>query len=174
MAFAATAALAAVTVSSVRRARAGVRYESWHLIHLYAYLGVGLALPHEVWTGTEFTSSTMATIFWWVLHTATAGSILTWRVAVPLWRSRRHDLVVQGVVREAPGIVSVHLRGRDLDLLGAAAGQFFTWRFRSGQGWTLNPLSNRRHHDRTHCGSPSRISATAAMRSPTSDQARGY
>lgn len=136
MAFAATAALAAVAASSVRRARARVRYESWHLIHLYAYLGVGLAIPHEVWTGTEFTSSTMATIFWWALHAATAGSILVWRVAVPLWRSRRHDLVVQGVVREAPGIVSVHLRGRDLDLLGAAAGQFFTWRFRSGPGWT--------------------------------------
>jgi predicted ferric reductase len=136
MALAGTLALVAVTVSSVKRARAKVRYESWHLIHLYGYLGVGLAIPHEVWTGTEFTSSTIATAYWWSLYAAAASSVLIWRVGVPLWRSRRHHLVVEGVVREAPGVVSVYLRGRDLDLLHTGAGQFFTWRFRSGPGWT--------------------------------------
>jgi ferredoxin-NADP reductase len=53
-----------------------------------------------------------------------------------VWRSWRHGLVVERVVPEAPGVVSVHLRGRDLDRLRAGAGQFFTWRFRSGEGWT--------------------------------------
>jgi ferredoxin-NADP reductase len=33
-------------------------------------------------------------------------------------------------------VVSVHLRGRDLDRLGARAGQFFTWRFLDGPGRT--------------------------------------
>ena len=136
MAFAATLALVAVTVSSIKAARAAVRYESWHLIHLYGYLGVGLAIPHEVWTGTEFTSSSIATAYWWTLYAAAAGSVLIWRVGVPLWRSARHGLTVEGVVREAPGVVSVYLRGRNLDLLRAGAGQFFTWRFLSGTGWT--------------------------------------
>ena len=40
------------------KARRRLRYESWHLLHLYAYLGVGLALPHQLWTGTDFLSST--------------------------------------------------------------------------------------------------------------------
>lgn len=136
MAFAATLALVLVTVTSLRWVRARVRYESWHLLHLYAYLGVGLAVPHEVWTGSEFTSSRIATAYWWTLWAAAAGSVLVWRVAVPLWRSARHGLVVDGVVREAPDVLSVYLRGRDLDRLKAAAGQFFTWRFRSGPGWT--------------------------------------
>jgi len=43
-----TLALVMVVVTSVRAARARLRYESWHLLHLYAYLGVGLALPHQL------------------------------------------------------------------------------------------------------------------------------
>ena len=42
LATAGTAALVAVVVTSIRAARRRMRYESWHLIHLYAYLGVGL------------------------------------------------------------------------------------------------------------------------------------
>jgi len=51
LALAGTVALVGVTITSIRLARARLRYESWHLLHLYAYLGVGLALPHQLWTG---------------------------------------------------------------------------------------------------------------------------
>ena len=37
---------------------------------------------------------------------------------------------------EGPGVVSVHLTGRQLDRLPVGAGQYFVWRFRSGPGWT--------------------------------------
>jgi len=57
LATAGTLALVMVVVTSIRAARRKLRYESWHLIHLYAYLGVGLALPHQLWTGTDFISS---------------------------------------------------------------------------------------------------------------------
>lgn len=52
-----TLALVVVGVSSARRARRRLRYESWHLLHLYAYLGVGLALPHQIWVGADFITS---------------------------------------------------------------------------------------------------------------------
>lgn len=136
MAFAATGLIVLVVVTSLKAARARLRYESWHLLHLYAYLGVGLAIPHEVWTGTEFTSSRIATIYWWTLYAAAAGAMLIWRVGVPLLRSWRHRLVVEGIAHEAPGVVSVYLTGRNLERLGAAGGQFFTWRFLNGPGWT--------------------------------------
>jgi predicted ferric reductase len=131
-----TVALVMVVVTSVRAARRRLRYESWHLLHLYAYLGVGLALPHQLWTGQEFLTSPAATVFWWTLWAAAAGSILVWRVALPLWRSARHRLRVTSVVAEQPGVVSVYLAGRDLDRLPAEAGQFFGWRFLTGRGWT--------------------------------------
>ena len=65
LAVAGTACLVMVVVTSVRAARRRLRYESWHLLHLYAYLGVGLALPHQLWTGQEFLASTARTVFWW-------------------------------------------------------------------------------------------------------------
>lgn len=136
LATAATGLLVLVVLTSVRAARASIRYESWHLLHLYAYLGVGLAIPHEVWTGADFIASPLSRVYWWSLSALALGAILIWRVAVPVYRSLRHRIVVQGVVREAPGVVSVYLGGRDLHRLGARAGQFFTWRFLDGPGWT--------------------------------------
>src|SRR4051794_28546359 len=136
LALAGTLALVMVVVTSIRRARRTLRYESWHLLHLYAYLGVGLALPHQLWTGQEFLSSPVATLYWWSLWIAAAGAVLVWRVGVPVYRTLRHNLRGVGVVRESRDVVSVRMRGRDLHLLPAAGGQFFTWRFLSGPGWT--------------------------------------
>jgi predicted ferric reductase len=136
LAVAGTACLVMVVGTSLRAARARLRYESWHLLHLYAYLGVGLALPHQLWTGQEFLASTASTVFWWGLWILAAGAIVVWRIAVPLWRSARHRVRVTSVVREQGGAVSVYMAGRDLTGLRAQAGQFFTWRFLSGTGWT--------------------------------------
>ena len=136
LAVAGTVCLVLVVVTSVRAARRKLRYESWHLLHLYAYLGVGLALPHQLWTGQEFLSSPAATVFWWGLWIAAAGSVLVWRVGLPLWRSARHRLRVAAVVPEDDGTTSVILVGRDLGGLRAEAGQFFAWRFLTGPGWT--------------------------------------
>jgi predicted ferric reductase len=60
LAAAGMAALVTVVVLSVRAARRRLRYESWHLIHLYAYLGIGLALPHQLWNGSDLTASPIA------------------------------------------------------------------------------------------------------------------
>ncbi|MEV4637273.1 ferredoxin reductase family protein [Actinoplanes sp. NPDC049548] len=139
---AATAAVVTVAVSSVRRVRRRLRYESWHLLHLYAYLGVGLALPHELWAGGDFVDHPVARAYWWSLYAVAAGSVLVFRLGMPLWRTARHRLVVDHVVPEAHGLVSVYLRGRRLDRLPVRAGQFFVWRFLDGPGWSRgNPFS---------------------------------
>jgi predicted ferric reductase len=130
-----TALLVAVVVLSIRAARRRLRYESWHLLHLYAYLGVALALPHQLWTGTDFIDSPIARAYWWTAYLVCAGSVLMFRIGVPLWRSRRHQLRVTKVEWEVPGVFSVYLSGRNLDRLPARAGQFFNWRFLTGTGW---------------------------------------
>ncbi|MDQ2740054.1 MAG: ferredoxin reductase family protein [Actinomycetota bacterium] len=134
LAGAGTVAILAVVVTSIRHARRRIRYSSWHLIHLYAYLGVGLALPHQVWTGADFIGNAWARAYWWALYAAVAASVLGFRVALPLARSWRHRLTVTKVVQEGPGVVSVYLGGRHLDQLGVRAGQFFLWRFVDGTG----------------------------------------
>jgi predicted ferric reductase len=142
IAVAGTLCLFMVVLTSVRAARRRLRYESWHLMHLYAYLGVGLALPHQLWTGAQFTQSPARTVFWWTAWIATAVAVLVWRVGQPLALNLRHRLRVTAVVDEGAGIHSVHVTGRRLDRLVVEAGQFFTWRFLGGPGWTrANPYS---------------------------------
>ena len=142
LATAATLCLVMVVVSSVRAARRRLRYESWHLLHLYAYLGVGLAIPHQLWTGADFMSSTGRQVFWWTAWGVAAASVVVWRVGLPVRRNLRHDLRVAAIVPETPGVVSVHVTGRHLHRLPVEAGQFFTWRFGGRPGRTrANPYS---------------------------------
>ncbi len=142
LAVAGTAALVMVVVTSVKKARRRLRYESWHLIHLYGYLGAGLALPHQLWTGTDFLSSTTATVFWWSLYVLCAGAVVVFRVWLPLWRSLRSPLRVLDVRSEGPGVTTVTVGGRGVRRLRVRAGQFFQWRFVDGPGWTRgNPYS---------------------------------
>lgn len=136
LAVGATLALLMVVATSVRIARRRLRYESWHLLHLYAYLGAGLALPHQLWSGQDFRSSPAATAFWWGLWAAAVSAVVGFRVLLPLWRSLRHRLVVRAVVAERPGVYSIVMSGKGLDRLGLRAGQFCQWRFLAGDGWS--------------------------------------
>ena len=142
LAAAGTLCLFLVVFTSIKAARRRLRYESWHLLHLYAYLGVGLALPHQLWTGQQFLGSTAKTLFWWTAWALAATAVLVWRVGQPLLLNLRHRVQVSSVVDEGAGIWSVYLTGHRMDELRVEAGQFFTWRFLSGPGWTrANPYS---------------------------------
>ncbi len=142
LAVAGSLCLVMVVVTSIKRARSRLRYESWHLLHLYAYLGVGLALPHQLWTGQEFLGSTARTVFWWSAWTLAAAVVLVYRLGQPLTLNLRHRLRVTSVVDEGAGIWSIHLTGRRLDRMRVEAGQFFGWRFLGRSGWTrANPYS---------------------------------
>ena len=134
LAVAGTAALVMVVVTSAKAARRRLRYESWHLLHLYAYLGVGLALPHQLWTGQQLMSSTGRSVFWWTAWGVAAAAVLWWRLGVHVVRNLRHRLRVASVVREDDGIVSIYVTGRRLDRLRVEAGQFFSWRFLGAAG----------------------------------------
>ena len=132
LAVAGTAALVMVVVTSIRRARARLRYESWHLIHLYGYLGAGLALPHQLWTGADFLSSRVATAFWWGLYAVCLAAVVAFRVVLPLWRSLRAPLRVVSVEAAAPGVSTVTVGGRGVEGLNVRGGQFFNWRLLDG------------------------------------------
>jgi predicted ferric reductase len=132
----ATGALFAVVALSIRAARMRLRYESWHLLHLYAYLGVGLALPHELWTGADFLFSPAATAYWWTLWALSAAAVVWYRIVVPILRSARAGLRVASVEPDGRRAMLVTLVGRDLASLRVRAGQSFVFRFLDGPGWT--------------------------------------
>jgi predicted ferric reductase len=141
LATAATFLFVLVGFTSARAARRRLRYHTWHLLHLYTLLGVGLAIPHEIWAGNDF-KPRLTQVYIVGLYVAAVVSLLVFRVLLPIALNRRHQMVVDRLVHEAPGSYSVYLRGRDLHRLQAKAGQFCMWRFKDGHGWTrANPYA---------------------------------
>ncbi|CRK56756.1 oxidoreductase [Alloactinosynnema sp. L-07] len=138
----AAATIVAVAAISLRSVRSKLRYETWHALHLLVYLAISVAFVHQLLETTTFKSSTFATVYWWALWILAVGSLVTGRIAVPLWRNARHQFRVQAVVPESDNVASVYVTGRDLDRLPARAGQFFIWRFPGHNHWWLaNPFS---------------------------------
>ncbi|MFD9218938.1 ferric reductase-like transmembrane domain-containing protein [Streptomyces sp. NPDC060064] len=127
---------------SARAARRRLSYETWYYLHFCTYLAVCLAFFHQLSNGADFVADRPARVAWYTLYLGTAALLLRYRLLSPLLRALRHRPRVAEVRREAPGVVSVYLTGRNLDRLGAEAGQFFRWRFLTpGMWWTANPFS---------------------------------
>jgi predicted ferric reductase len=134
--------LFAAGISSYRRARRRMAYETWWSVHLYTYLALLLSFSHQVGTGASFVGHPVARFWWTALWVGTLAIVVGTRIGLPLWRSLRHRVRVVAVMREGPDVISVLLRGRRLDRLPVAGGQFFQWRFlRRGLWWQAHPYS---------------------------------
>jgi predicted ferric reductase len=131
-----------VGVSSVRAARRRVSYETWYAIHLYTYLAIALGFLHQIFVGVDFTTDQLATLYWIALYVVAFGILLAFRFGQPIAVTSRHRFRVANVVEEAPGVTSIYLTGRDLDLLPVRAGQWFRLRvLTSGDWYKAHPFS---------------------------------
>ena len=116
-------------VTSYRKARARMSYETWWIIHIYTYVAIAVSFMHQVLNGQMFVGHPLNRLYWTFLYILTAAAVIIYRFGIPLVRSLRHNLVVDKVVEEGPGLISVIMRGRNLKGLAAEGGQFFSWRF---------------------------------------------
>jgi predicted ferric reductase len=116
-------------VTSYRKARAKMSYETWWIIHIYTYVAIAVAFMHQVLNGQMFVNHPLNRLYWTLLYILMAAAVIIYRFGIPLVRSLRHNLIVEKVVIEGPGLVSVIMRGRNLRMLSAEGGQFFGWRF---------------------------------------------
>ena len=120
---------------SIRQIRTHIPRENWWLIHLLMYLALILSFAHEVVLGPSFVKHPLAQETWTGAWLFAAGLVVVFRIGVPLYRSIRHQLRVVEVINEGPGVISVILRGRDLERLAISGGQFFEWRFMTRSMW---------------------------------------
>ena len=135
IAFIGTGLLIAVVVTSLVAVRRKFSYEGWHLVHLLSYVSVAFALPHQLSVGGVLADGTAQRVYWIALYVIAFGAILTFRFVEPVVSSIRHRITVSGVSTIAPGVTSIHLKGRNLRALGTSGGQFFIWRFWTGRTW---------------------------------------
>ena len=122
MAWVGFALFIAIAVTSVRAARRKLARQTWYFVHLYAYLAIALTFAHQLAVGTDFDGDRAARVWWVGLYIVVFGAMLWWRVLEPVRLNRRHGLRVEGVQREAPGVVSIYVSGRHLDTLYAQPG----------------------------------------------------
>ena len=136
--FAAIVALAlflAVVGVSVAIVRQKMAYETWYFVHLYTYLAVLLAFSHQLATGVDFAGNPVFVFYWWLLYAFVIGVLVLHRLIGPLAAYERHRFRVQTVEKEARGVYSIYVGGRDLDEFRVEAGQFALWRFLDKKRW---------------------------------------
>ncbi len=131
----ALAIMVLIGLISIRQVRSRIPRERWWVLHLMMYAALALAFAHEVVLGPSFVRHPVVQYSWTIAWTLAAVLVLTYRVGVPVYRSRRHRLRVAEVVREGPDVVSVILEGEALDRLVIAGGQFCEWRFLTPRLW---------------------------------------
>ncbi|MGO9962389.1 MAG: ferric reductase-like transmembrane domain-containing protein [Acidimicrobiales bacterium] len=131
----ALAVMVAVAITSVYSIRRRLRRETWWAVHLFMYLALALAFAHEIALGPSFVGHPLTRFVWSVLWASSAGLVLVYRFGLPLYRTFRHRLEVVEIHSEGPDTVSVICRGRNLDRLAVAGGQFFEWRFLTKRMW---------------------------------------
>ena len=120
---------------SIGVAKVHFAYETWYFVHLYSYVAVLLAFSHQLATGVDFVRNPPFTGYWIGLYVLLIAAIAWFRVAAPLLLFQKHRFWVHRVVKETPGVHSIHIRGRDLGDFRPAPGQFLVWRFLDGQRW---------------------------------------
>jgi predicted ferric reductase len=116
-------------VTSYRKARAKMSYETWWIIHIYTYVAIAASFMHQVLNGQMFINHPLNRAYWTALYILMATAVIVFRFGIPLVRSLRVNLVVEKIVVEGPGLISVIMKGRNLHSLAAEGGQFFSWRF---------------------------------------------
>jgi predicted ferric reductase len=131
-----------VGIVSARAARRRLKYETWYLLHFYTYLAIALSFSHQFANGDEFISNKPARIVWSLMYVTVAALLVWYRFVMPVVQLRRHQMRVVAVHDEAPGVVSVLIKGRRLGELGVEPGQFLRFRFLTRElWWASNPYS---------------------------------
>jgi predicted ferric reductase len=136
------ALLVLVAVTSARAVRRRLRYETWWLLHLYAYLAVALSFAHQITLGSDFAGDPWARAYWGALFAGTAVAVLGYRWLLPIVRAFRYRLRVTEIREETPEVVTLTVQGRGLHRLPVQAGQYFLLRFLNrGRWWKAHPFS---------------------------------
>jgi predicted ferric reductase len=130
-----------IGISSWRRIRTAMSYETWYFLHLLAYLAVLLGFGHQLTLGTDFVSDRFAT-WWWIALAVAAVSLIAYARVAVIISSLARRFYVRGTLWEADNIGSLYVAGPGLKRLHAASGQYFMIRAMTRDlWWQAHPYS---------------------------------
>ena len=136
-----TALFVIIGLSSWKRIRRTVSYETWYFIHTLGYLAVLMGFGHQLTLGTDIAGDTVA-FWWWVGLAVVALIVILYARFGVILRSLMHPFEVTTVVREATNIGSITVNSRHLRKMRVRSGQFFMLRpMVKGLWWQAHPYS---------------------------------
>ncbi|NBS61725.1 MAG: hypothetical protein EBT26_06780, partial [Microbacteriaceae bacterium] len=72
-------------VTSYKKARAKMSYETWWMVHILTYAAAAASFMHQVVNGQMFIGHPLSRAYWTALYIAMGASILYWRFWVPFY-----------------------------------------------------------------------------------------
>ncbi|MEK7576618.1 MAG: ferredoxin reductase family protein [Patescibacteria group bacterium] len=124
---------------SIPIVRHKLRYEAWYFIHLLTYVGIGLALSHQLGTGDLREGA--ALYYWYILNFSVFGFILLYRFVRPIYLTLRFQFRVEKVVQENADTWSLYVAGRRLDKFHFQSGQYANITILKQGMWYTHPFS---------------------------------
>lgn len=130
-----------IGLTSWRRLKQRMSYETWYFIHTLGYLAVLLGFGHQLTLGADFATDSVA-FWWWTLLAVATLVLVTYARVGAILTSLRRRLYVTAISREANGIGSIHVNGPSLRKMRVEGGQFFIMRpLAKGLWWQAHPFS---------------------------------
>jgi predicted ferric reductase len=128
-----------VALTSWRRIKRSLDYETWYFLHLLGYLGVVLAVGHQFTIGTDLANDPFAIAWWAALNLAVLGLVLS-RLVRALGDQIQHRGTVSAIDADGGCVVlTIRTHGRHPEY---RAGQFFQLRiFTRDLWWHSHPFS---------------------------------
>lgn len=141
-AWTAAALFVLVGVTSWRRLRMRMPYETWYFLHLSAYVGLLLAVGHQFTMGSDIAGDPVVRA-WWIAVTVGAGLVVGYSRLRDVARTLlRGPLRVARAESLAPDLIAVTVAGAGVRGTASAAGQFFRMRILArGLWWQTHPMS---------------------------------
>ena len=65
-------------VTSYKKARAKMSYETWWIIHIYTYVAIAISFMHQVLNGQMFVGHPLNRLYWTVLYVLMAGFLIVY------------------------------------------------------------------------------------------------
>lgn len=127
---------AIISLPSIRKK---LKYETWHLTHLFMYVGIGLIFAHQVQTADV--SVGRALYYWYILNFTVFGCVLFYRFLQPFLLFFRHRFRVSRVEGETHNVQSVHITGEHMDRFKFESGQYIHVSFLAKGLWQPHPFS---------------------------------
>ena len=131
-----------VTISSISAARARISYEFWYLIHLFSYIAVFMAIPHQFAFGSTFLAQPWISTYFAALYVFVLLNVVWFRSLRPVFLSLTRGFSVGSVEPSGNNSTSITIAGTDHGKLEFRSGQFFMVRVMTLKDfWKPHPFS---------------------------------